>query len=210
MRRYFWVLVCLFTCVFLVQAFAQQTLVLRPDAENGKDGYINSIKPDKNYQFQTIVAAAWTIKGVPTIVRGLVEFDLSQIPENATVLRATLSLYAFNSPADGNHSTSGGSNEALLQRITSDWDKSTLTWNNQPVTTFENQVELIESVSSLEDYLNINVTQLVQDMVANPSCSFGFILRLVTEVHYRRMLFASSDNHNPNLHPKLEIEYTLN
>jgi len=46
-------------------------------------------------------------------------------------------------------------------------------------------------------------------MKNNPDQSFGFLLKLETESYYRSLIFASSDNTDPTLHPKLEITYNL-
>jgi len=54
----------------------------------------------------------------------------------------------------------------------------------------------------------MDVTLMVQDMVADPANSFGFMLGLQTEEPLRRLTFASSDDTNPVLHPRLEICYT--
>ncbi|MDA3816648.1 MAG: DNRLRE domain-containing protein, partial [Prolixibacteraceae bacterium] len=117
-------------------------------------------------------------------------------------------LFAYDSPANGSHSTMDGSNEAILCRITSPWEENTVTWNNQPSVTTQNQVILPESNSSNQDYLYIDVTNLVMDMLDDPDNSHGFLLKLVIEEHYRSLIFASSDNDNPALHPKLEIYYS--
>ena len=55
--------------------------------------------------------------------------------------------------------------------------------------------------------MNINVTQLVQDMVNNPSSSFGFMISMQDTTIYRRLIFASSDNTNPSKHPMLLVKY---
>ena len=98
-----------------------------------------------------------------------------------------------------------GSNEILISRITSAWNESTVTWNNQPTITIQNQLLLPPSTSSTQDYTNINVTAMVQDMINNPVQSFGFMLQLANEAYYRSVLFASSDHSNPALHPLLQI-----
>ncbi len=84
-----------------------------------------------------------------------------------------------------------------------------VTWNNQPITTTENEVFLSESSSSFQDYLNIDVTNLIEDMIADPTNSHGFLLKLLDEQHYRKMVFASSGHSNSNLHPKLEVCYSI-
>jgi hypothetical protein len=63
-------------------------------------------------------------------------------------------------------------------------------------------------VNPHQDYV-MDVTSMVQDMVTNPSSNYGFMLQLINEQYYRCMLFASSDHANANLHPKLEICYTV-
>lgn len=184
-------------------------LTMQPDNIRGRDAYIDSRLYDNNYGSHIdFPAMAWTNGGTPTDVRGLIDFPFSDIPDGATILSASLSLYSYNSPANGAHSKLSGSNESVLSRITSPWSEETVTWENQPTITTQNQVFLPESTSAIQDYLNIDVTNMVQDMMANPTGSYGFLLKLVTEEFYRSMIFASSDNPNPNLHPKLEVCYS--
>ncbi len=63
------------------------------------------------------------------------------------------------------------------------------------------------STSNFQDYV-IDVTILIQDMIDDPSHSFGFGIRQKIEYPYRRMIFASRDNSNVAIHPKLIISYT--
>ena len=189
---------------------AQTTIVLQPDAIQGKDAYLRSLSPNDNFGAHPDLAAhAWTFDGNEVIARGIIDFDLSGIPGGATINAARLSLYSYNSPANGAHSTLSGSNESTISRVTSSWDENTVTWNNQPSTTTQNQVLLPASTNPIQDYPNIDVTDLVQDMIDDPGNSHGFLFKLVTEQYYRRMLFASSDNADPALHPKLEICYAM-
>jgi hypothetical protein len=183
---------------------------MRPAGAVGKDAFIDSRMSTNNYgNHIDFPSMAWTNGSTPVNARGLIDFDFSSIPSGATINSASLSLYSYNSPANGSHSTLNGSNESVLSRVTSSWNENTVTWDNQPSITTQNQVFLAASVNSIQDYLNIDVTNLVQDMMNNPSNSHGFLLKLVTEEFYRRMIFASSDNSDPNLHPKLEVCYSL-
>ena len=185
---------------------AQQTIELRPGASCGKDVYLRSLSPSTNYgNHPDISAHAWTNGGNLVIVRGLFEFDLTQIPLGATIQGAYLSLYSYNSPGNGSHSTGALSNEATLRRVTGSWQENTVNWSNQPLTTGINEITLAASTASIQDYINIDVKDMVQDMINSPATSHGFLFSQVTEQIYRRMLFASSDNSNSNLHPKLVI-----
>ena len=181
-------------------------LVIRSDSTTGKDAYISSLSPNNNFGTHPDFSAhAWTNGGNEVIVRGIIDFDLSGIPRGATINSASLSLYSYDSPANGSHSNQFGPNESVLIRVTSSWDENTVTWNNQPSTITQNQVFLPSSTSSIQDYINIDVTSLVEDMINDPAHSHGFLFRQVTEQYYRRMLFASSDNPDNTLHPKLEV-----
>ncbi len=202
--------VMLFLTIGTVNLKAQvTTIVLQPNEDNSKDALISSYEPSKNRGGHSdFVAMSWTVSGNPANYRSLIEFDLSNIPSGAIINSANLSLYSQESPVLGSHSTRSGSNESVLSRITSSWDENAVTWNNQPSTKAENEVFLSESSSSTQDYLDIDVTNLIEDMIADPSNNHGFLLKLLDEQHYRKMIFASSGHSNSNLHPKLEITYT--
>jgi hypothetical protein len=195
-------------CLFSIASFAQ-TLTLQPDPAAGKDAELFSCVPcgynNKNYGTKKdLNAIAWTNSGNISNIRSLIQFDLSSIPANAVVTSALLSLYYNPSSTEGTHS---GTNTALLQRVTSSWGELTVTWDTQPTTTTVNQATLPSSSSSTQDYPNINVTAMVQEMVTNPSTNFGFMLRQQTETIFRKMIFASSDNVTAALRPKLVVSY---
>lgn len=190
---------------------AQITLTLQPDATTGKDSFLSDNVPNDAQTFSPELAAgAWTISGDPLKIRGLLEFNLSSIPTNAIIQSATLTLYnnpnSQNGYANGQHSHVSGSNEAVLQRIVSPWDES-VTWNTQPATTSFNQVILPQDTDPYQDYI-LDVKTLVEDMIAEPSFGYGFMLKLQEESPYRILVFASSNHPNAALHPKLEITYT--
>jgi len=187
------------------------TVEITPDGASGKDALLHGLwsEVDKNYgNNPQFAACAWTVQGIPFVLRSVIQFDLSMIPANAVVTEAYLSLYAWDS--DGGlmrHSTLSGSNETWIVRVTSSWNENTVTWNTQPGATTLHQVLIPASISDTENYLDIDVTQLVQDMQANPANSFGFMIRLKTEEYYRNLNFCSSDHANPALHPKLVVKY---
>ena len=190
----------------------QTILTLQPDGNLGKDAFISSNNLEVGQGNSTeFDAGAWTIFGSPLTIRSLIDFDLSSLPFGATIQSAQLTLYnnpnAQNGYANGQHVHESGSNDAVLQRIISPWTED-VAWNNQPTTTSQNEVTLAQDTNSNQDYV-LDVTSLLQDIIADPSNSFGFLLKLNTETPYRLLAFASSDHPNSALHPKLEISYTL-
>ena len=171
------------------------------------DAEINTSTPSTNSGTTTEIASrAWTISSVAYKWRGLINFNLSLIPTNTTVTNATLTLYG-NGHANNTLNGSGyTSNASFLKRVTSTWDESTVTWNNQPTTTATDQVSLANSTSINQNYI-VDITTLVNDMLKDPSNSYGLMLLLQNETIYARMVFGSSDNSNTALRPTLTITY---
>lgn len=201
-------IIVLLICYSYINTLAQTTIIFHPDSESGKDAIISCYEPDKNFgNHPDFFASAWTKSGSTLNVRSLIEFDLGIIAKKTKILSAKLSLYSHQSPSNGSHSTLGGSNSCYLQKITSEWNEATITWNNQPTASNKNIVILPYSQNSIQHYLNIDITEMVQDMVDNPAENFGFMLMLEKEERYRKMLFASSDHQDTNLHPSLTIIY---
>jgi len=193
-------------------SFAQTTITLQPDSASGKDAYFKDLTPTLNQgSHPDFTALAWTNGGNPVIAKSVIDFDFSSIPSGSTINSAYLSLYNNSTSPNnsGQHSSMDGPNTAVLKRITSSWDEFTITWNNQPSTSSINEAQLPQSTSTNQDYTNIDVTLLVQDIIDNPSTSFGFMISLETELYYRCMILSSSDHIDSTKHPKLIVTYTL-
>ena len=205
--------VLLFTSIILIGECYSQTaitlqaldtcFVYQPDSIEGKDTRINSLEIYGGNQIELPVDA-WTWFSEPGIDRSLIEFDLSNIPTNTVVLEATMNLYGAVDLPTGGHSTLSGSNEFIIQRVTSWWDEDAVLWATQPQTTSWNQVNAPPSQDPYQDY-EIDVTELVQHMVTYPDSNFGFLLKLKTEEYYRMVNFASSDYPDDTKHPKLTV-----
>ena len=178
------------------------TETIRPDCE---DAFLGSAAPDNNYGTHPDFISNKFSGG---IVRSLIRFDFSIIPTNAIVNSVKLSLYAYNSPANGSHFVGRG--ESYLQTVDSNWDESTVTWNNQPSSSSVNQVTLDNAQSSVQDYLNIDITTTASSMIENPSENHGYVIKLVNEtLSSNKLVFGSSDNQNEDLHPKVVVEFSI-
>jgi len=139
--------------------------------------------------------------------RSLLAFDLSTIATGSLVDSARLDLYGRGPNGTGASTSLGnnGANTAILERIVGPWSDNTVTWDTRPSTTSLNAVLLPQSITSIQDYLGVDVTALVQDMLDNPANSHGFFIRLLDEDPTRGMYFCSSEFPDPAKHPVLHI-----
>jgi hypothetical protein len=102
-----------------------------------------------------------------------------------------------------------GNNKSFLMRVTENWNYTSVNWDNQPATTIENQIELSQSSSPTQDYLQVDVLEMINIMRNTPNNNFGFMIKLENEVFYNNMIFASSDFTDANKHPSIEICYEI-
>lgn len=225
MKKSMFLLIALFGCAI---SYAQTTVILKPNAVIGKDvaimnydngciATIDSISPaDMNFANDTVLwMKDWTWNAIGCsggTVRSLLCFTgLDSIPQNATILSATLRLYGTN--ADRNTSYPGApsgfyANTVVVQQVIYPWDENTVTWNTQPTTTTANQFTLPQSTSEYNwncSVSNSNLVAMVQSMVSGNN--YGFLLKLQNEAHYRNLAFSSSDCSDSTLWPELEVTY---
>ena len=179
--------------------------IFHPDTFTGKNAIIESIVPNKNFGNYPIISAfSWTDTGYFNTARSLIDFNLSEIIPYTAIKSARLSLY-FNGFANLNGQT--GENGFTLYRISKSWKVNTVTWNNQPSYSNLDSVPVLKSTATNQSYLNIDVSNLVRDIINNPSTSFGLMLKLNTESPYALVVLGSCYNNNSSVHPKLIVYY---
>jgi len=199
------------TLLFLSNFTTAQTTITLPCSRDASIGYHTNYGTDNNNYGNAAQISGMMIPGNSggfNNGQGVFDFDLSSIPSGSTILSASLNLYAL---VDGTGVLSNGhvgsGNSCFIERITEPWNENTVTWNNRPNYTSINAVSLPASTSPFQDYLNIDVKNLVEDMIVSIDSSNGFLLRLQNEVVYNLLSFSSKDNGNPNKIPTLTISY---
>ncbi|MBI3142604.1 MAG: S8 family serine peptidase [Bacteroidetes bacterium] len=193
----------LFNLVFSKKA----CITLQPGANDGKDAMIKSDNKSSNlHKIPDYAGWSWQLSSALSIGRGFIDFDLSGIPKGAKIKSASLSLYHSNSSNAGQ----AGDNASYLRRIIEPWNEVGVTWANQPATSPLNQVRLPKSTSQTQDYVDIDVTDLIIDMVNYPDSSYGIMIRNVIEKSQKSLKFFSSDGSISSEWPKLEVCYEIN
>ncbi len=179
--------------------------VIQPDSITGKNAIVESIVPDMNFGNYPIISAfAWTDTEYFNIGRSFIYFDLSKIQAYTAINSAKLSIY-FDSYANLNAQT--GENAFTIYRVSQSWNVNTVTWNNQPSYSNLDSVVVAKSTFENQSYLNIDVTNMVRDMITNPTVSFGFCIKLNEESPYALVVLGSCYCKNVSVHPKLIIYY---
>jgi hypothetical protein len=205
------------------------SLVLQPGPETGQDCLVayrdtdDSLYAKSNHHLNPdVTAIRWSYDADAAgngTNRTYIKFtDISNIPSDATVLEARLSLFGVESGVAapiGNSFYPGspyelfGENEAWLKRVTADWTDSTITWLNKPQTTDDDQASIAASNTQWNyNAEDIDVTNMVKAMVSEGK-NYGFCLQLKTEELYRSILFGSSEATNESKRPKLEVKYSV-
>lgn len=199
----------LFTTILLIVTnclFSQTEIVFQPDGKQGIDARIQSNIPNQNIpNSQFYSSQSGTMKGIPFIDRSLINFDLSFIPNDALIISASLSLFA--NTLNGGHTKTDGSNASVLELITEPWEENMVTWNNQPTTNSDFSINLPRSNGLAEDYLDIDVTRLIDFIFDNPNSGYGFMIKLIDESGRRTLQFGSSDAVDQNLRPLLRVVF---
>lgn len=219
MKKYFytWVLLLSF-----ITSYAQPSTVYCDSvivaASEGSDmdatiDDLNSNTP--NGLDYTLGAERWTNSGTQYSLRGLIKFNMPNLPIGANISNAKLYLYYRTNPGhpQGNSLYPGSpyplSNDGIVYRINQTWNPSTVTWSTQPTVSTQNTAIMSATSSQTQDQI-IDVTNLVGDMYANPTTSFGFEIRMANEsVNYRGQYYASSNHTDATAHPKLVVCYTI-
>jgi len=197
--------------LIMISSCSVKKLTVTPINSERGDAVFSLIVPDNNYgTLEDIHIYSWTQGGELNVNRVLIDFNLDKIPSGAIIDSAFLNLY-FN-PTSSYDKTSGnkgnrGQDSIIIQRVTSDWNEKDVTWNKQPETTKENQLIIPKNENVRADYVNIDITNIVQDIIKEDNGRYGIMVRHKNEEPYNVVFFASSNNPDKKLYPKLRVYY---
>lgn len=179
--------------------------IFQPDPYLSKDAVIESILPDKNFGDSTLFSVfSWTNDGLFNTARSLLAFDLTSIAPQTQIKKASLSLYWISYKNLTEHT---GENAFSIYPVSEAWDEHSVTWNNQPDTSSLPKVSVPKSILGNQAYLDIDVTEIVQKMIKDPSTNYGFMFMLDTEFPYKLTILASGDYTDSRRRPKLIVYY---
>ncbi|MET8161227.1 DNRLRE domain-containing protein [Sphaerisporangium sp. NPDC005289] len=208
----------------IVQENGRQVLVLRPDSAYLADPSVTYpvvVDPTISLSAQSDTwigdccggetsqytdSYLW-VEGGWGVSRSFLKFDTSSLA-GAQVSSATLRLYKTDMSSDTLLSGSG----PKVQRITSNWDETTLAWGSQPSTTTSGQVAIAGTAihDGVAETLTWTVTSMVQAW-ASGTANYGVSVRASSEANDEYgMAFESADTPWSGAHPPaLAVTYTI-
>ncbi len=187
------------------------TVTLQQDLQGyrgTKDTTVLAWAPAQNFGNQ----ASIQVKN-DSVYSGLLRFDLGSIPLGSTINQATLALYTYN-----RDKTQGFDLEAY--RVLRPWVDLQATWERASIgnpwaapgindTTTDRAAEPAtrQTVSLLNTWYELDITELVRDWSTDPQSNHGVVLRGsgdISVVYH----FASANHTTKSLRPMLVIDYT--
>ncbi|QYR21853.1 cadherin-like beta sandwich domain-containing protein [Paenibacillus sp. sptzw28] len=137
------------------------------------------------------------------------QFNLSSIPQNATITSAKLELYIFSSPPGGNFNA-----PIAIHKVTKDWQENTLTWNNAVATPIYDSAPFSTQMTSsyaLNSWSQFDLTGMAQQWVSGSAVNYGIMMRRDTSSDTTEWNkgFYHEDYDTQSLRPKLTVTYTV-
>ena len=205
MKKQYLLIGLIFTIGLFFSSYGQKVLTLQPGPTEGIDTYICSVLPDHVGYADGFLVTAWTLDGQPYVGMNVFKFDLSQIPHDAIILEAKLSL--FFDP-NGSWFQNEGANSSFIKRVTSKWDKMTVCWANKPASAEAGKIDLPETTEPQQDLTDIDIKAFVEGWVADASTNYGMLMGLYNQDPYACLVLSSSDGTIPARRPKLVVTYS--
>ncbi len=166
-----------------------ESLVLQPGTE-GKDAGVCSLFGWNSMNFGD--TEWYNAIGLVSNAAAFIEFDISAMPEGATVNSATLTLWAEYREG-----------QIYFRPVVAAWDELTITWDNQP-SIFDPEISHPITTCTSGCSQEFDITGIVQYWIENPN--YG--LRVIADSPYIGWMMASSDNLTKP-RPTLTIDYSL-
>jgi hypothetical protein len=168
------------------------TIILQPDSTTGKDTYIDEASKFSTHAGSNILLVGMEVDNNQK--RSLLQFDLPEI--NGTITKATFTFTL-------SYASSSDVKTLVIERVTSQWEDSLASWNNQPSVTSTGAVEF---TTRFPDIYNVDVTDIVSHWKDNENYGFRMKAKSLTAFGTLCEIYSSEWTTEAD-RPKLTIEY---
>ena len=143
-----------------------------------EDAYVDDLEPDRNFGGDSYLLVSNNYFGRSR--RALLKFDYSQIPSQAEIVEAELSLMCQNEGTENGH--------VQLTRAAQPWSEYSVTWNNQPIT--DGMIywsELVENDGTRDTWYMVTILERYLD---ETHLNNGLMLKITSEAHRQAILYS--------------------
>lgn len=132
----------------------------------------------------------------PFSQRAILKYDLSAIPDNATVLSATARFWV----------TQSGANPVRLHRVIESWSESLATWDSKSAA-YDPVAVATFTPSAASQFVSVDVTGLVQEWLVGAKPNYGIML--VAAAPNEQTKYGSRESSVAGQRPSLEVVLAL-
>ncbi|MCR3760753.1 DNRLRE domain-containing protein [Clostridium felsineum] len=161
--------------------------------------FVYSAAPTKNYSTLDTIYVGKAQTGTD-FYRGILQFDLSKIPIEASVLAAKLKLYV-------NYNLNSALKQIKLYQILQSYAINTVTFNTQPIIN-NNYVSYINLTNEINEVININLTNLASQWHKGEASNFGVVINGEEASQGSVVGFSSINTINSSQWPRLDVEFS--
>lgn len=176
-----------------------------------EDTHVSQSSPNSNYGTSELLNVLGYTSGYWN--RAFLKFPLPSEIIGKTIIKATFYVYYFS------NDDASRPQRHRIKRVTSDWNETIATWNNQPTFYGSGSLDtgayaLLSAVSSyvVKVWRTADITTLVQEWASGIYPNFGICIdtvyyNSVDGGYWASINYCSKDNANSSLRPYLVIEY---
>ncbi len=173
----------------------------------GQDAYIASSQPDATFGGTDALFIGYVVGAeVYGATRTLLQFGVEGvIPENATVISATLELYLRYAEPPGDMVM-----KTEVRRLAAAWDEAAVTWNTEPE--WDGTLPPVEAeVGSELGLYGWDLTAMVRSWVAGEHPNYGLWLQgdETPDPSRERVFYSREAEVGDELKPRLVVEYVV-
>jgi hypothetical protein len=151
--------------------------IVQPTNAQSKDAFVYQFLSTFNFNsggFSALLSTGQSGAGHDT--KTAIQFDLTGLSLDAGE-KATLNLWSTSNASLGFNQDPSPANPVTTNvfAAASAWDANTINWNNVPATTTATPLSQ-GVVDGINEWVSIDVTNIVQGWLANPASNNGFVL----------------------------------
>ncbi len=175
-----------------------ETLTIQPGSE-GKDAYVKEAYPNDVVGDGSSLAAGHS--SVNLKYRTYLQFNInSSLPADAVIIHGNLMLF---------QNYSSGTFDTGAYKVTSNWEESSITWNNQPNSSSEVEGAAYININKNYTWSTWEIDDLVKGWWNGSISNNGILVKAVDESSNSKYVYfnSSDDIADVTKHPKLVITY---